>query len=118
FALFLLGSQTATPCTSGSRKKCSMTRKPCAPTPMNAMFTLSLGGTYPAPPNTRRGTIVKPIAAAAVCPMNLRRESAPSPKSSEASDDHHSPRFSVLPDPSRHGPLHLRTRLFSAKLFI
>src|SRR6266567_189874 len=74
FALTLLGSQTATPCTSGSRKKRSMTRKPWAPTPMKAILTLSLGGTYPAPPSTRRGTIERPIAAAAVCAKNLRRE--------------------------------------------
>src|SRR5712691_5502784 len=51
-----------------------MTRKPWEPTPMKAMLTLSLGGTYPAPPSTRRGTIEKPIAAAVVCPRNLRRE--------------------------------------------
>src|SRR6266852_3338910 len=44
---------------------------------MKAILTLSLGGTYPAPPNTRRGTIEKPIAAAPVCPMNLRRETKP-----------------------------------------
>ncbi len=75
----LLTSQTATPCTSGSRKKCSITRKPWAPTPMKAILTLSLGGTYPTPPNTRRGTIEKPIAAAAVCPRNLRRETEPVP---------------------------------------
>src|SRR6266403_1305715 len=62
------------PCTSGSRKKRSMTRKPCAPTPMKAMLTLSLGGTYPVPPNTWRGTMDRPIAAAAVCARNLRRE--------------------------------------------
>src|SRR6266568_4759317 len=74
FALTLLGSQTATPCTSGSRRKRSMTRKPWAPTPMKAILTLSLGGTYPAPPNTRRGTIERPIAAVAVCAKNLRRE--------------------------------------------
>src|SRR3977135_3506195 len=55
-----------------------MTRKPWDPTPMNAILTLSLGGTYPAPPNTRRGTIARPIAAAAVCPKNLRREIEPS----------------------------------------
>src|SRR5260370_4868979 len=44
---------------------------------MKARLTLSLGGTYPAPPNTRRGTIEKPIAAAPVCPMNLRPETKP-----------------------------------------
>src|SRR5712692_8768366 len=77
FAPVLLGSQTATPCTSGWPKKRSMTRKPCEPTPMKARLTLSLGGTYPAPPNTRRGTIEKPIAAVAACPMNLRRETKP-----------------------------------------
>src|SRR5258708_78124 len=44
---------------------------------MKARLTLSLGGTCPAPPNTRRGTIEKPIAAAPVCPMNLRRETKP-----------------------------------------
>jgi hypothetical protein len=38
------------------------------------MFTLSLGGTNPAPPNTWRGTIEKPAAAAAVFPRNSRRE--------------------------------------------
>jgi hypothetical protein len=38
------------------------------------MFTLSLGGTYPGPPNTRRGTIVNPAAAAAVFPKNSLRE--------------------------------------------
>src|SRR5437660_11891444 len=65
------------PCTSGSRKKRNMTRRPCEPTPINAILTLSLGGTYPAPPNTRRGTIERPIAAAAVCPKNLRRETEP-----------------------------------------
>src|SRR6266542_4760066 len=53
-----------------------MTRKPCEPTPMKAMLTLSLGATCPTPPNTRRGTIEKPIAAA-VCPKNLRRETEP-----------------------------------------
>src|SRR5882762_3642757 len=51
-----------------------MTRKPWEPTPMKATLTLSLGGTYFAPPSTRRGTIEKPIAAAVVCPRNLRRE--------------------------------------------
>src|SRR5207302_8515125 len=51
-----------------------MTRKPCEPTPMKAMLTLSLGGTYPAPPSTRRGTMERPTAAAAVCARNLRRE--------------------------------------------
>src|SRR5437667_1214252 len=51
-----------------------MTRKPWAPTPMKAMLTLSLGGTYPAPPSTRRGTMERPTAAAAVCAKNLRRE--------------------------------------------
>src|SRR5438477_8459709 len=51
-----------------------MTRKPWAPTPMKAMLTLSLGGTYPAPPSTRRGTMERPTAAAAVCARNLRRE--------------------------------------------
>src|ERR1700676_4713563 len=54
-----------------------MTRKPWDPTPMNAILTLSLGGTYPAPPNTRRGTIESPIAAAPACPMNFRRDTAP-----------------------------------------
>src|ERR1700720_2905455 len=38
------------------------------------MFTLSLGGTNPAPPNTCRGTIENPAAAAAVVPRNSRRE--------------------------------------------
>src|ERR1700731_2197518 len=80
FALTLLGSHTATPCTSGSRKKRSMTRKPCEPTPMKAMLTLSLGGKYSAPPSTRRGTIEKPIAAAVVCPRNLRRDINPPKK--------------------------------------
>jgi len=47
----------------GFAKKRSMTRKPCAPTPMKAMLTLSLGGTYPVPPNTWRGTMDRPIAA-------------------------------------------------------
>src|ERR1700746_3148981 len=47
---------------------------------MKAMLTLSLGGTYPTPPNTRRGMIEKPIAAAAVCARNLRRETGRSEK--------------------------------------
>ena len=47
---------------------------------MNAMLTLSLGGTYPGPPSTRRGTIAKPSAAAALCAKNLRRDTAPSEK--------------------------------------
>src|SRR5437016_6690459 len=68
-----------------------MTRKPWAPTPMKAMLTLSLGGTCPTPPNTRRGTIEKPIAAAAVCPKNSRRETAPSKKPRDRS------RFFTLP---------------------
>jgi hypothetical protein len=38
------------------------------------MFTLSLGGTNPAPPKTCLGTIEKPAAAAAVFPKNSRRE--------------------------------------------
>src|SRR6185503_7878810 len=76
FAALLLGSQTATPCTSGSRRKCSITRKPCEPTPMNAVLILSLGATYPGPPNTRRGTIEN-AAAAAVRPKNCRRETCP-----------------------------------------
>src|SRR5579859_559998 len=54
-----------------------MTRNPCAPTPMKAMLTLSLGGMNPAPPSTRRGTIIKPAAAAAVLPRNSRRDTAP-----------------------------------------
>src|SRR5947199_10569118 len=41
---------------------------------MKAILTLSLGGTYPAPPSTRRGTIARPTAATAVCARNLRRE--------------------------------------------
>src|SRR2546429_9391033 len=57
-----------------------MTRKPWAPTPIKAILTLSLGGTYPAPPRTRRGTIEKPIAAVAACARNLRRESGRSEK--------------------------------------
>src|SRR5947209_17363648 len=57
-----------------------MRRRPCEPTPINAVLTLSLGGTYPAPPNTRRGTIERPIAPAVVCPKNLRRETEPSKK--------------------------------------
>src|SRR5216683_2723069 len=57
-----------------------MTRKPWEPTPMKAILILSLGATYPGPPNTRRGTIEKPIAAAAVRPMNLRRETGPTEK--------------------------------------
>ncbi len=57
-----------------------MTRKPCEPTPMKAILTLSLGATYPTPPNTLRGTIEKPIAAVPACPMNLRRETEPSKK--------------------------------------
>src|SRR5689334_11115135 len=43
---------------------------------MNAMLILSLGATYPGPPNTRRGTIEN-AAAAAVCPKNCRRETCP-----------------------------------------
>jgi len=58
---------------------------------MNAILTLSLGGTYPAPPNTRRGTIARPIAAAAVCPKNLRREIEDSKKLRDRS------RFSTVP---------------------
>jgi hypothetical protein len=54
-----------------------MTRNPCEPTPIKAMLTLSLGGTYPTPPNTRRGTIENPIAAAPACPMNFRRDTEP-----------------------------------------
>src|SRR5256886_6020607 len=57
-----------------------MTRKPWAPTPIKAILTLSLGGTYPAPRRTRRGTIEKPIAAVAACARNLRRESRRSEK--------------------------------------
>jgi|SRR6267142_1347939 len=71
-----------------------MTRKPWAPTPMKAMLTLSLGGTYPGPPNTRRGTIEKPIAAAAVFPKNSRRETAPFKKLRERSRF-----FTVPPQP-------------------
>src|SRR5215467_2981770 len=41
---------------------------------MNARLTRSLGATCPGPPNTRRGTIANPIAAAALRPKNLRRE--------------------------------------------
>src|SRR5689334_9884847 len=41
---------------------------------MKAILTLSLGGTYPSPPNTRRGTIDNPIVAFAACFKNLRRE--------------------------------------------
>ena len=39
-------------------------RDPCEPTPINARFTLSLGGTYPGPPRTCRGTIENAIAVA------------------------------------------------------
>src|SRR6266851_3529360 len=80
FAPVLFGSHTATPCTSGWPKKRSITRRPCDPTPTKAILTLSLGGTYPTPPNTRRGTIESPIAAVAACPMNSRRETGPSEK--------------------------------------
>jgi hypothetical protein len=47
---------------------------------MKAILTLSLGGTYPAPPNTGGGTIEKPMAAVADCAKNLRRETEPSKK--------------------------------------
>src|SRR5258708_16060847 len=83
---------------SGCRKKRSITRKPCEPTPMKARLTLSLGGTYPAPPNTLRGTIEKPIAAAPVCPMNLRRETKPPRKLRDPS------RFFTVP-PNPNSPL-------------
>src|ERR1051325_7010374 len=43
---------------------------------MKAILILSLGGMYPAPPKTRRGTMESPIAAAALCRKNLRRETA------------------------------------------
>src|SRR5215471_12722546 len=81
----LLASQTATPCTSGSRRKRNITRNPCEPTPMKAMLTLSLGATKPTPPRTRRGTMVNPIAAVAVCPRNFRRDTEGVPASSSFS---------------------------------
>src|SRR6266849_6789112 len=74
-----------------------MTRKPWAPTPMKAIWTLSLGGTYPAPPNTRRGTIEKLIAAAAACPKNLRRETGRSKKLRDRN------RFFTVPPTAAHG---------------
>src|SRR4030088_489182 len=74
-----------------------MTRNPWAPTPMKATLTLSLGGTYLAPPNTRRGTIEKPIAAAAACPRNLRRETGRSEKLRDRN------RFFTVPPTAAHG---------------
>src|SRR5215470_19061091 len=41
------------------------------------MLMRSLGGMYPAPPKTRRGTIEKPIAAVAAWSKNLRRDTTP-----------------------------------------
>jgi hypothetical protein len=41
---------------------------------MNAMLTLSLGGTNPVPPKTCRGTIENPTAAEAVFSKKSRRE--------------------------------------------
>jgi hypothetical protein len=54
-----------------------MTRNPCAPTPMKAMLTRSLGGTYPGPPNTERGTMEKPATAEALFARNSRRDTSP-----------------------------------------
>src|SRR5690242_7038800 len=42
---------------------------------MKAMLTLSLGGTYPEPPKTCRGTMEKPAATVALWAKNSRRES-------------------------------------------
>ena len=43
------------------------------PTPTPAMFSFSLGGVLPGPPNTLRGTMEK-AAAAAAPPKKVRRE--------------------------------------------
>jgi hypothetical protein len=40
---------------------------------MKAMFTFSLGGTYPEPPSTWRGTMLNGAAAAAADARNVRR---------------------------------------------
>src|SRR6266567_7608328 len=50
-----------------------MTRRPCEPTPIKAMLTLSLGGTKPGPPKTWRGRMEKARAVPALCSRNLRR---------------------------------------------
>src|SRR5437660_2969374 len=51
-----------------------MTRKPCEPTPIKATLILPLGGAWPAPPRTDRGTMVTVAAAASVVARNWRRE--------------------------------------------
>jgi hypothetical protein len=58
---------------------------------MKAMLTLSLGGTYPAPPRTRRGTIESPTTAAPACRKNFRRETEPSKRLRDVS------RFFTIP---------------------
>jgi hypothetical protein len=45
---------------------------PMPPVPMTARVTVSLGGLWPGPPRTRRGTIVSEAAAATAPPMNRR----------------------------------------------
>src|SRR6266849_2634002 len=71
---------------------------------MNAILTLSLGATYPAPPSTRRGTIEIPIAAVAACPKNLRRETEPCRKPRDPSLF-----FTAPPNPARTHRLILAT---------
>jgi hypothetical protein len=45
------------------------------PIPTPAMLSFSLGGVWPAPPRTCRGTNVTAAMAAAAVPMKSRRES-------------------------------------------
>src|SRR5258708_2821012 len=49
-----------------------MTRVPCAPTPIQARFNLSLGEGAPPPPRTCRGTITNGAAAAALLSTSRR----------------------------------------------
>ena len=47
------------------RPRCERRREPMPPTPMPAMFSFSLGGVWPGPPSTWRGTMVMAAAACA-----------------------------------------------------
>ena len=48
--------------------------RPRPPTPIPAMFSVSLGACTPRPPSTRRGTIINEAADAEAAATNRRRE--------------------------------------------
>src|SRR5690606_41706148 len=49
---------------------------PLPPTPIPAIYNVSLGATKPFPPSTKRGTMVNAVAATPACRRKLRRDRA------------------------------------------